>query len=137
MSGHDDGTDAGPEFPHIQPERVTVVLADDEFLVRALRSPKGIGLMRRIAVMNGGYDRLDRLSRIPNGQQIVHQLIEGPDGYKLIGYMTDSRGGKELGKMLGRTAQDGDLNKPTGRIYTEKQLLSVLEKVHAAEKVRK
>ena len=105
---------------------------DDEFLVRALGTPKGADFMRQVASMPQGYDRLDRLSRIPNGQQIVEQLIKGPDGHKLIEYLTESNGGKELGTMLGRTTSSDDFNRPTGRIYTAKQLQAELEKLTKA-----
>jgi hypothetical protein len=108
------------------------VPADGEFLVRALRTPKGVAFMRQVSAMPGGYDRIDRLSRIPNGQQTVQKLIEGPDGHKLVGYLTEARGGKELGTMLKRTAQGGDFNEATGRIYTATQVLAELESLHEA-----
>jgi hypothetical protein len=107
------------------------VPADGEFLVRALRTPQGVPFMRRVSAMPDGYDRLDRLSRLPNGQQTVQKLIEGPDGHKLIGYLAEARGGKEMGTMLGRTPQGTDFNVGTGRIYTSKQLLGELERLHA------
>jgi hypothetical protein len=107
------------------------VPADGEFLVRALRAPQGVAFMRKMSVLPGGYDRVDRLSRLPNGQQTVQKLIEGPDGHKLIGYLAEARGGREMGTMLGHTAQGADFNEPTGRIYTAKQLLTELEKLHA------
>ncbi|MEX2139321.1 MAG: hypothetical protein WD894_08675 [Pirellulales bacterium] len=122
---------AGWDVPQSR-ELAARVPADNEFLVRALSTKKGIQFMRTVANMSGGYDRVDRLSRLPNGQQLVERLINGPDGHKLIGYLTESRGGQELGGMLGRTAHDADFNRPTGRIYTAKQLLGELGKLHAA-----
>ena len=124
---------AGWDVPQSR-EFLARVPADNEFLVRALSSTKGVAFMRAVSAMSGGYDRVDRLSRIPNGQQLVERLINGPDGHKLIGYLAESRGGEELGAMLGRTAQGADFNRPTGRIYTEKQLLVELLKLHAAAK---
>jgi hypothetical protein len=122
---------AGWDVPH---SRVILarIPADNEFVVRALSTKKGVAFMRSVSAMSGGYDRVDRLSRLPNGQQLVERLINGPDGYKLIAYLTDSRGGQELGTMLGHTGQGVDFNRPTGRIYTAKQLLEVLEKLHSA-----
>jgi len=114
-------------------ELLARVPSDEEFLVRELRTPKGLVMMRQIAGMKDGFDRIDRLSRIPNGPQLIAQLIEGPDGYKLIAYLTETRGGKELGQMLDRTPGDGNFNEPTGRIYTEKQLLAELQRLHTAE----
>jgi hypothetical protein len=122
---------AGWDMPQSR-ELMARVPADNEFLVRALSTKKGVAFMRTVSTMSGGYDRVDRLSRIPQGQQLVERLINGPDGYKLIDYLTESRGGEELGAMLGRTAQGADFNRPTGRIYTATQLLGELEKLHAA-----
>jgi hypothetical protein len=107
------------------------VPAEGEFLVRALRTPRGVPFMRQVSALPGGFERVDRLSRLPNGQQTVQKLIEGPDGHKLIGYLAEARGGREMGKMLGGTAQGADFNEATGRIYTSKQLLVELEKLHA------
>ncbi len=115
-------------------ELLARVPSDEEFLVRELRTPKGLVMMRQIAGLKDGFDRIDRLSRIPNGPQLIAQLIEGPDGYKLIAYLTETRGGKELGQMLDRTPSEGNFNEPTGRIYTEKQLLAELQRLHTAEK---
>jgi hypothetical protein len=107
------------------------VASDDEFLVTALKSERGTPFMRQVAKMHDGYDRVDRLSRIPQGRQTIEKLIQGPDGYKLIEYMTSSKGGREMGAMLGR-AQDQNFNAATGRIYTEQQLLDELKKLYAA-----
>jgi hypothetical protein len=114
-------------------ELLSRIPADNEFLVRALSTKKGVAFMRTVSTMSEGYDRVDRLSRLPNGQQLVEKLITGPDGYKLIGYLTESRGGRELGSMLGQTVQGVDFDRPTGRIYTAKQLLDVLERLYAAQ----
>jgi hypothetical protein len=114
-------------------ELIARVPADNDFLVRALSTNKGVAFMRAVTTMSGGYDRVDRLSQIPNGQPLVIRLINGPDGHKLIGYLTESRGGEELGAMLGRTAQGADFNRPTGRIYTEQQLLGELLKLRTAQ----
>jgi hypothetical protein len=118
----------------VEPSRKLLarVPADSEFLVRALRSPKGVPFMRQVAGLPGGYDRVDRLSRLPNGQQTVQKLIEGPDGHKLIGYLAEARGGREMGTMLGRTPQGTGFSEATGRIYTAQQLLTELEGLHAA-----
>jgi len=114
-------------------ELLSRVPADNEFLVQVLRSKRGLSLMRRISGITAGYDRVDNLSRIPNGRGIVEKLIQGPDGYKLIEYLADSRGGKNLGQMLGRGDPNADLNRPTGRIYTEQQLLDALQKLYTED----
>jgi hypothetical protein len=126
---------AGWEVPATR-ELLARVPHDHEFLIRALRTGKGVGFMRRVASMPNGFDRVDRLSRLPNGQATIKQLIATPDGHKLIGYMTESSGGKQLGVQLAGTAAGGDFNKPTGRIYSAQQLLAELEKLHIAARTR-
>ena len=109
------------------------VLADDAFLVRELRTPKGRKFMARIADYPLAYDRLDRLARLPRGRRIAGDLIHGPGGYKMIEYLTTARGGAELGKMLSKSPKGARFNKPTGRIYTVDMLLSRLRLRLAAD----
>lgn len=119
------------------PKLIERAPADEEFLTTTLRSTKGRAFMQSIARYPNGYDRLDRLTRMPQGQETVRKLVEGPGGYKLVEYLAKSSGGKELGVMLGRTVGE-DFNRPTGRIYTARQLLAELQKLHteAARKLR-
>ncbi|MBN1908577.1 MAG: hypothetical protein JW818_02465 [Pirellulales bacterium] len=103
------------------------VPADQDFLVQQLRTKKGRKFAAKIAGYPGGYDRIDRLTRIPNGRKLLSDLIRGKGGYELIEYMTSSQGGKNLGKLLGNVPKGADFNKPTGRIYTVKDLLAELK----------
>jgi len=107
------------------------VPSDSDFVVRQLRTPAGEKFMRQAGSFPEAYDRLDRLSRLPHGQQTVRDLIRGPDGYKMIQYMTTSRGGVELGKMLSKDPGGKGFNQPTGRIYTVKMLLARLKTEYA------
>jgi len=110
------------------------VPADNDFLVRKLRTRKGKEFMGRIANCRQAYDRLDRLCWLPHGKQTVHDLIHGKDGYKLLEYLTNAPGGKELGKMLSKAPKGADFNKPTGKVYTIRMLLVELKKSHQAAK---
>lgn len=103
------------------------VMAKADYLVRQLSTPAGIKFMRQIARFPNAFDRVDRLSHLPRGQQTVEDLIRGPDGYKMIEYMTTAAGGKELGRMLSNSPNGRNFNKPTGRIYTVDILLERLE----------
>ncbi len=107
---------------------------DESFLVTTLRSEEGVGLMRQISTMPGGFDRLDRLSRLANGPETVERLIAGPDGFKLLAYMTETRGGNRLGTQLSADPGGEDFNEPTGRIYTASDLYRRLALAHAAAK---
>lgn len=108
------------------------VPSKDEFLAQQLSTPNGRNFMRKISGYKDGYDRLDRLSRLPHGEQTVRDLIRGPGGEKMIEYMTTASGGKELGKMLSDAPLGKNFNDPTGRIYTVEKLMARLEQSHAA-----
>lgn len=104
------------------------VLTSDDFVAKQFSTPNGQKFMRQINRYKGGYDRVDRLSRIPLGEQTVRDLIRGPDGYKMIEYMITAPGGRALKDEFARVPKGQDFNDPTGRIYTEEQLLAQLEK---------
>jgi hypothetical protein len=109
--------------------------AGNEFLVAELYSPAGRKFMERIAKYPEAYDRLDRLSRLPHGRQIVHDLIYRAGGEQMIQYLTTTSE-KELSKMISNGTVGADFNKPTGRIYTVPMLLVQLqEQYRAAEKL--
>jgi len=110
---------------------VEAVLPDSDPLVRRLRTPKGKKFARQVATVPEGYDRLDRLRRLPLGMQKVQNLIDGPDGYLMIKYMTTTQGGKELGQMLSQAPHGKHFNKPTGRIYTVDMLVERLKQEYA------
>lgn len=100
---------------------------DESYLVRVLRkTDEGKAFGRQIAKFPMGYDRLDRLSRLPQGKQTIRDLIKGPDGHELIKYMTTSAGGKALGVQLGGAGAK-NFNKPTGLTYTPEQLIAALK----------
>lgn len=108
------------------------VLADDDWLVQELRTSDGRKFASRIGGQAEGYDRLDRLTRLVNGRRIARDLIHGAGGHQMIEYMTQSRGGRELGKMLSKAPHGADFNQPTGRIYTVDALLAKLKQSHQA-----
>ncbi|NQU21883.1 MAG: hypothetical protein HQ567_11425 [Candidatus Nealsonbacteria bacterium] len=120
---------------------LSAVMADGSFLVRNLRTANGRKFMQQIASYPDGYDRTDRLSKLPRGQQTVLDLINKPGGAKMIEYMTTAPGGKNLGKQLSRGPKGRNFNELTGRIYTAKALLvrlkeSYQEAVKAAGTVK-
>jgi hypothetical protein len=106
---------------------VKLGLADDSFLVRELSTPEGRRFMRKMDQHSGSYAHLDRLSTIPRGQLIVHDLVRQKDGDKFIQYLTNTKGGHNMGNMMAQARGGVDLNKPTGRIYTADDLLAALK----------
>jgi hypothetical protein len=103
------------------------VYSEKDFLPKTLRAKSGAGFMRQVAKLPQGYDRVDRLSQLPRGKQTVVDLTKEKDGYKMIEYMADSKGGKNMGKMLSNVPRGADFNQPTGKIYTADHLIKRLQ----------
>jgi hypothetical protein len=105
------------------------LLPDDYYLVRALRSPANSEFMRQVGqVPDGyGYDRLDRLSRMGDGEIIVSRLMQEPGGWNLIDIMSETREGPGMAQAFSMGPGGKDFTKPTGRIYSEQQLLARLK----------
>ena len=109
------------------------VPAKDEFLVATIRTPDGRKFMRQISGYRDAYDRLDRLSRLPHGQQTIRDLIRGPDGYKMIEYMTTAPGGQGVGQATLERAAGGRISMPRPAASTPPtMLLRRLEQSRAA-----
>lgn len=123
---------AGWEVPHAE-KIVALALPDNSFLVGELATPDGRRFMRKIAANPGTYSRLDRLSQLNHGQQIVSQLVGDVGGDTFITYLATTNGGRNVGQMMAGTPNGTDLNLPTGRIYTADDLLAALKKVYARE----
>lgn len=104
-------------------EIVDSALPDDSFLVRRLAQPDAAEFKKDVADLPGGYDRLDRLSRMWHGEETINALVKGPDGYKMIQYMTTTSGGANLGDQLSDAPNGQGFNKMTGRIYTGGELI--------------
>lgn len=111
-------------------------LPENDWLAKQFRSKKGRIFMRNIAKNPDGFNRLDRLRRMPGGERQVSELIQSPDGAKMIEYMTTTPGGKNLGRQLSNGKNGENFNSPTGRIYTEQQLLARLKQLHKIEQDR-
>ncbi len=108
-------------------EILKLVPADKDFFITELRrTDNGRKFMRQIAKYPLAYDRVDRLSVMIMGEKNVRALIRGPDGYKMIQYMTTTSTGKNLGDMLARDPNAADFNSPTWKLYTADALLARL-----------
>jgi hypothetical protein len=115
-----------------QDEILKLLLEDGSFLVKELRSPPGVKFMRGVARDPIPFDRLDRLSGMPGGERLVHDIIRLPNGQT---YMSKkpTPGFTDLTTLLpkqanGKTPVNKDFNKPTGRIYTEAALVEAIQK---------
>lgn len=103
------------------------VLGDNDYLVRQLRTRRGVPFMRKLSGTPSTYDRLDRLRRLRFGKRRIRELINNPGGHTLILYMATTRGGRNLGRYLSATKGGKNFNRQTGRIYTEEDLLKRLK----------
>jgi len=103
------------------------VLSDSNFIARQFRTKHGKAFMRQISRYPGGFDRVDRISAMPQGRNDVAQMKKLPDGYKMIEAMTTTRRGKILGQRLSNAPKGKNFNKPTGKIYTADALVKRLK----------
>jgi hypothetical protein len=108
-------------------------LSDSDDLVRQLRTRKGMPFMRRFSGTPRAFDRIDRLRGLPMGKRRIPELINNPGGHTLILYMATTEGGRNMGLYLGNVRGGKNFNKPTGRLYTEKQLVDRLEESYNRE----
>jgi hypothetical protein len=114
-----------------------LVPPDSDYLVVTLRSRAGLKTMRKIGLLPMSYDYLDRIRAMPHGAYRVRELVEGPDGYKMIEYMATTKYGLNLTKQLTKAKNGQDFTKPTGRIYNEPQFLARLKASYDAEAARR
>jgi hypothetical protein len=109
-------------------EILAKIPGDKEFLVRQMRTEKGFKFMRSVSQWPESYDRLDRLTALPDGRRILLDLIDDRGGYEMVDYLVNSDGGGAMGQMLTQAPGGADFKKPTGKIYTVDQLLDRLER---------
>ncbi len=105
------------------------VLKDDDFLVRQFNDEKGREFLRKIENLPEGIDRVDRLSRLPQGEMSVSDLIHKiPNGAEWIEAMTTTRRGKILGERLSNSLDGRNFNEPTGACY---RLSELAKEIHS------
>lgn len=116
---------------------IKLVPGDREMMVTKLRSDPKRQFMRGAAGYPDGYDRVDHLSRLSDANTLLWRLVAGPDGYKMVQYLTTAPGGAVMSEYLTHAPHGKGFNKPTGRIYTEAQLIKRLKQSYLlAEKER-
>lgn len=99
------------------------VLPESDFLVQQLKSDRGRAFLGKIRSTPGGIDCLDRILRMPHGQDNVRQLIQKvPNGHEWIEGMVESKHGRRMTTQMSKSATGRDVNKPTGRIYSVDEL---------------
>ena len=116
---------------------LSAMLDSGHFLVRTLHSRDGKQFMRQVLGYKLIYDRLDRISAESGGQRLIRDMIKLPDGAKYA-KLTPPRGVPAMTDFLpknrsGKSRRVPDYRKPTGRIYTQVQLLERLTKSYGQD----
>lgn len=117
-----------------QKQITSQVLPDNHFLIQLLRSPAGKKFMRKTSSFGLIYDRLDRVSMQPGGRQLITDLIKLPNSEQFAKQKT-TQGDPDLVALLpkdilGNNQQIANYSKPTGKIYTQSDLLDRLKTSH-------
>ena len=120
-----------------QQELLQWIVSDSEFLAKQFSTEKGRKFMRQIVRHNHAIDRIDRLSRMPNGKASVSDLIHKiPNGAEVAIALATTKQGASIGRSLSKSATGKDFNKPTGRLYFEKDLIRVLQPMYKATQTK-
>ena len=111
-------------------EILEAALPESHFLVELSRSTRGRRFLRKTKNEELIYDRLDRIAGVPNGQRMLRDLVKLPDAHRYAP-MRPARGTPSMLDLLpkrgsSRTRTIRDYSKPTGRIYTEDDLVKRL-----------
>lgn len=107
------------------------LLPESDYLVKLLRGPQGRLFMRRAQELPGAYDFLDRLSWFPAGRETLYHLVHSKEGFTQLQAMLAPSGHAQTEAAFGDEPRAQNLFLPTGRIYTEHDLLRRLEAIHA------
>jgi hypothetical protein len=117
---------------------ILAMLPDDNaYFVTRLRTKAGRKFMRQMEQYPLAFDRIDRLGRMSMGNDNIDALIRGPDGYKMLQYMTETVWGKNMGNMLSKAPKGKGFNEPTGTLYTADALMLRLQQSYVTEQERR
>ncbi len=111
---------ANPDLP------MKRMIKSGSYLDKTMNSRKGKTFFRQISSIKNGMDRVERMLSTKNGRSSIRQLVfEIPRGADYIKALATTSNGK----LLGNRQNGQNFNKPTGKIYTEKQLTEYLTKL--------
>ena len=124
---------AGSQPPDHQ-QILASTLPDNNAVVSALRTKRGRRFMRKVSGYESIYDRMDRLSQVSGGQRTIDAIVRLPDGEKYaLPKKNTPNGVPDFLDLLpknasGKVRSVKDYDKPTGRIYTEADLIRRLNR---------
>lgn len=121
-----------------QPRDGRQILADTlpegNAVVLNLRTERGRRFMHKVSEYDSIYDRMDRVSQVSGGQRTLDAIVRLPDGEKYaLPKKQTPNGVPDFLDLLPKNASGKvrslkDYNKPTGRIYTETDLVKRLSR---------
>jgi hypothetical protein len=105
---------------------LALVCEDRDPLVRHLNTSQGRKLMRSAGKDTAIYNRLHRLTMTEGGDAQLRDMMKLPNGIEVAKTLTNDPRGKDIARRLSRSPKAPDFSKPTGRIYTEAELVERL-----------
>ncbi len=105
-------------------------LPSNSILVVTLSSEPGRAFMRKVSKFPEAYDRLERLTWLEGGQNILRELIANPNGPKQVERWTTTAGAKEMAAKVAKDPRGMNFSLPTGHMHTAEQLIEELKRNH-------
>jgi hypothetical protein len=109
------------------------ICADDDFVVRQLRSKSGQKFMRNMRGSAEQYDYFRRLAATKGGDRAVADIMKLNNGNDVLAALATSKAGKDISRRLADGPKTQDYNTPTGYLYTETQILARLKESHTRD----
>lgn len=103
------------------------ICADDDFVLRQLRSKSGQKFMRNMRGSAEQYDYLRRLAATKGGDRAVADIMKLNNANDVLAALTSSKAGKDISRRMAEQPKTKDYNTPTGFLYTETQILARLK----------
>ncbi|MEM8681009.1 MAG: hypothetical protein AAGF97_16820 [Planctomycetota bacterium] len=108
-----------------------LVLDDNDYLVKELRTRKGKKLYDKVAKYPGVLSHLDRMRDMHGGKKTLEVFVQKtPNNADIIKTLVTTKRGKRFAKDVAKYPNGKDFNKPTDRIYRVQELLISLRKLY-------
>ena len=102
----------------------------NSFLVTEMSTAAGRKFMRKVSKYPDVYDRLERLSWMPAGRELIRELTQRGDGPEVLQTLTTPAGAKAVEQIMAGDVRGANFALPTGHIHTAEQLLERLREAH-------
>jgi hypothetical protein len=106
---------------------------DKDLLTEQFSTPRGREFMRKVSKNPASFEYLQRLSETANGQRQVKDLMKLPNGPDVLAALVSSPQGRDISKRIAAGPKTKNFDKPTGRIYTQAQLVTRLRESYTKE----